>query len=140
MASATTASGSLPVSALIGAPVAGVDRDATLVEVADALVAAGVGMLLVRGDDVISGVVSERDLVAAIAAGRDVTATTAIDVAQTGLVWCDADATVAEVAREMMDAYVRHVLVEDDGRLVGVVSARDLLGVFATAEPDPEES
>jgi CBS domain-containing protein len=52
----------------------------------------------------------------------------------TTLVWCDAEAKVAEVAARMMDCYVRHALVEDGGRLVGVVSARDLLGVYASAD------
>ena len=47
-----------------------------------------------------------------------------------------AEATVAEVAQQMMTSYVRHVLVEDDGELVGVVSARDLLGTYATADID----
>jgi CBS domain-containing protein len=41
---------------------------------------------------------------------------------------------VAEVAEEMMEHYVRHVLVEDAGRVVGIVSARDLLGAYAAAE------
>ena len=35
-----------------------------------------------------------------------------------------------DVAEEMMENYVRHVLVGDDGVLVGVVSMRDLLGAF----------
>jgi CBS domain-containing protein len=51
-------------------------------------------------------------------------------------VWWDAEATVPEVAAEMMTAYVRHVLVEADGRLVGVVSARDLLGVYASGDAE----
>ena len=57
--------------------------------------------------------------------------TPARDVASTNLVWCDASATVREVAERMMEDYVRHVLLEDDGRLVGIVSARDLLGAYA---------
>jgi CBS domain-containing protein len=47
------------------------------------------------------------------------------------LVWCDAEATVEEVAVQMMEHYIRHVLVERDGALVGIVSARDLLGVYS---------
>jgi CBS domain-containing protein len=45
---------------------------------------------------------------------------------------------MAEVAEEMMDCYVRHVLVEDGGRLVGIVSARDLLGAYVSADVIPE--
>jgi CBS domain-containing protein len=134
----TTDTGAFPVSSLIGAPVAGVRPDAPLVEVAVGLHSAGVGALVVGDAERPVGIVSERDLVAAVAAGRDLAATTASDIAHTELVWCDVEATVAEVASEMMDNYVRHVLVEDGGRLVGVVSARDLLGIYAADDADPD--
>jgi CBS domain-containing protein len=127
---------SLPVSALIGDRVARVEADAMLFEVAEAMAAAGVGALVVGDLDRPSGIVTERDLAGALAARRDPATTTAGDIAHTSLVWCDAEATVAEVAAEMMTAYVRHVLVEEDGRLVGVVSARDLLGVYASDDAD----
>jgi len=52
------------------------------------------------------------------------------------VVSCPVDATVTEVARLMIEEYVRHVLVEDDGELVGVVSARDLLSAYAAASDD----
>jgi CBS domain-containing protein len=122
------------VSTLIAAPVAKVAPDATLVEVADAMTAASVGALLVTDGDGAAGIVSERDIVGALAKRRDPATTRARDVASTTLVWCDAEATVAEVAEEMMECYVRHVLVEDGGRLVGIVSARDLLGAYASAD------
>jgi CBS domain-containing protein len=54
-----------------------------------------------------------------------------MDIASTKLVWCDSTATVREVAEQMMEQYVRHVLLEDGGKLVGIVSARDLLGAYA---------
>jgi CBS domain-containing protein len=34
----------------------------------------------------------------------------------------------------MLEHYVRHVLVEEEGQLVGVVSARDLLGAYVTGD------
>jgi CBS domain-containing protein len=127
---------SLPISALIGDRVARVGAHATLFEVAEAMAAAGVGALVVGDLDRPSGIVTERDLAGALAARRDPATTRAGDIAHTSLVWCDAEATVAEVAAEMMTAYVRHVLVEEDGRLVGVVSARDLLGAYASGDAD----
>jgi CBS domain-containing protein len=128
----------MSVSALIADAIARIRPDATLLEVADALAAGDVGVLVVGEDDKPKGVVSERDLVTAIAGRRPLESTTALDVASTELVWCDATATVAEVAEEMSERYVRHVLVEEDGRLVGVVSARDLLGVYAAADMEVE--
>ena len=54
------------------------------------------------------------------------------DVASTKLVWASAEDTVDEVANRMMEHYIRHILVEQDGSLVGVVSARDLLGAYSS--------
>ena len=132
---------SMQISVLAGAPIAGVAPDATLEEVAEAMVAAGVGALVISdgpGDGAI-GIVSERDLVGALARREDPASTRASDVAHTTLVWCDAEATVAEVATQMMEHYVRHVLVEEDGRLVGIVSARDLLGAYASDASDESD-
>nr|WP_231993812.1 CBS domain-containing protein [Mycobacterium sp. 852002-50816_SCH5313054-b] len=65
-----------------------------------------------------------------MARGENPARVAAADVASTKLVWCDAAATVDQVSARMMDHYIRHVLVEHDGALVGIVSARDLLGVY----------
>ena len=129
-----TTVGSLPVSALAADSVLRVEPDADLWTVAAALAAADVGVLVVgRGDDV-QGVVSERDVVRALAAHRGAGETTAAEIAHRDLVWCDAHADVADVAEEMMERYVRHVLVERNGHLVGIVSSRDLLGAYASEE------
>ena len=126
----------MPVSELTEGAVVRVRPDANLEEVADVLAAGEIGALVVGDEPQVSGIVSERDVARAVARRLDLRATRAIDVAHTTLVWCDATATIAEVATEMMEHYVRHVLVEEDGRLVGIVSARDLLGAYATAATD----
>jgi CBS domain-containing protein len=133
--------GALPVSTLAADVVARVAEDANLWEIAEALVEADVGALAVVVDDEedVQGVVSERDLVRALATRQDPSSTTARAIAHTRLVWCDADSTVAEVAEQMMERYVRHVLVEHDGRVAGIVSARDLLGAYAAAEVPDED-
>jgi CBS domain-containing protein len=124
------------VSALCADNVLRVDPDADLWTVAAALAAADVGILVVGRGHEVQGVVSERDVVRALAAHRGVGETTAAEIAHTDLVWCDAHADVADVAEEMMERYVRHVLVERNGHLVGIVSSRDLLGAYASEESD----
>ncbi len=126
----------MPVSAFAADAVARVDGEADLWQIADALVAADVGALAIGDGAEIRAVVSERDVVRALAERRDPSTTTATDIAHTSLVCCDANSTVAEVAEEMMEQYVRHVLVEERGRVVGIVSARDLLGAYAAADFD----
>jgi CBS domain-containing protein len=104
--------------------------DATIGEAAVEMTVSDLGLLVVGDRQNVEGVVSERDIVRAVAAGRDVTRTKVRDLETMSLLWCDRDASVAEVAEMMLEHYVRHILVEDSGRLVGVVSARDLLGAF----------
>jgi CBS domain-containing protein len=117
-----------------------IEATATLVEAARALVEAEVGLLVIgEPGQRPRGVISERDIAHAIADGRDPADTRAGDVAHTKLAWCDSTATVAEVAGEMMNHWVRHLLVEDDGRFVGVVSARDLLGLYVAADQVADE-
>lgn len=52
------------------------------------------------------------------------------------LVWCGAAVAMTEVARQMMDRYLRHVLVEHGRRLV-VVSARDVSARTRRRAPPP---
>jgi CBS domain-containing protein len=126
--------GSTPIAELVEDSVVSVSAEATLEAAADLLAESEIGALVVRGPTGVTGVFSERDLVHAVADRRDLTATTVGEVAHRDLVWCDSTATVVEVAAEMMEHYVRHVLVETDGRFTGIVSARDLLGAYAAAD------
>lgn len=125
-------SGSLPVSTVTADPVARVPADATIADVAKALAESYVGAIVVGDDKRPAELISERDVVRVVADGKDPASVLARDAASKTLVWCDADATIDEVAVRMMDRYIRHILVEQDGALVGIVSARDLLGAYCS--------
>jgi len=131
---------SLPVSQLIGDEVVRVAADATIHVVAQTLTTNGVGAVLLGDDRRPTALVSERDVIRSVAAGDDPAATPASSVASRELVWCDVESTVEEVAAEMLSRYIRHVLVEEDGELVGIVSARDLLGAYSAEASDPSFS
>lgn len=133
------AAGSTPISTITGDPVVRVPTDATVADVARAIVKGEVGAVVVGDDMRPAALVSERDVVRVVAAGDNPADVRAADVASTKLVWCDADTTVDEAAIRMMDHYIRHILVEQDSTLIGLVSARDLLGVYgANAEVDDD--
>lgn len=120
----------MTVRNLTGDDVVCVAPDASLVDVAGALVGADIGAVVVGTSSEVKGIVSERDLVRAIDQRADLAATYAMTVASTELVWADASASPDDVAEQMMERWVRHVLVEEDGQLVGMVSARDVLGAL----------
>jgi CBS domain-containing protein len=107
------------------------DPDTTLRQAAVALEEAGVGCLVVGTAENVEGVVSERDILRAVADGVDLDATPVREVESRHLMWATTDSTVEEVVDEMMGNYVRHVLVGEDHRLVGMVSIRDVLAAYA---------
>jgi CBS domain-containing protein len=109
--------------------------NSSLLAVADELAGDQIGVVVLGSTGDVEGVISERDVVRGVADARDPADTPARELASKQVVWCDASATVREVADLMMEEYVRHVLLEEDGRLVGIVSARDLLGAYAM-QPD----
>ncbi|MEP1123180.1 MAG: CBS domain-containing protein [Ilumatobacter sp.] len=120
-----------PVRPFVVEDVVRVPLDETLRAVAVALRARDVSFAVVGEGDDIDGVISERDLVAAIAFGHDLDATTARDIESHSLNWASAAAAVGDVAEEMLETNVRHILVcHDDGTLAGVVSMRDLLAAL----------
>jgi CBS domain-containing protein len=110
-----------------------VDAHATLRVAAAALDRCAVGALVVVGPGGDVGVLSERDIVAALAAGADVDTARAGDIATRHLVTAAPSDRLDDVARRALGSGVRHVLVVDDDDVVGVVSMRDLLAVFVAA-------
>jgi CBS domain-containing protein len=129
-----------PVSTLTGDAVVEIAGEATLRELASLLVESDVGAAVIAGDGAPAGIVSERDVVRAVARGQDPAQARCADLATTRLIRCDAGARAGDVAALMMEHWVRHVLVEEDGAVIGIVSARDLLGLLAgDAGPDGPE-
>jgi CBS domain-containing protein len=108
-----------------------VGHEATVRELAQRMAAEGVGALVVTEGDQIHGIVSERDVVVAIAAGKNLDSTTAADIDSRRVLTCTPDTSVQAAAVLMMEHYVRHLLVNDDTGPIGIVSARDLLGAYA---------
>ncbi len=86
-----------------------------------------IGSVGVREDGKLVGLVTERDLVVGVLAGT-VQATGPIrEAMRSGIPRVKADASEADCAALMRDHTTRHLLVEDKGQIVGVVSMRDII-------------
>jgi CBS domain-containing protein len=85
------------------------------------------GNLLVVEDGRVLGLFTERDLLErVVAAGRDPARTRLREVMRADFETIDAEAPVAEAVRRMDEGGLRHLPVVEDGRVVAVLSSRDI--------------
>jgi CBS domain-containing protein len=119
------------VERLVSGPPLAVHPDDTLMRIAELIIEDSVGAVVVRGTGGPSGIVSERDIVAAVVEGLDLEADRAADVMAMEVVTIEASEPISAAAAMMLSGSVRHLPVVADGALVGVVSIRDVLGVYA---------
>lgn len=122
-----------PVRVIMSAPVASIEANATLADLAGLLTVELVGAVTIMNGDQIEGIVSERDIVRALAAGASPDDVWAADVMTTEPITFDLDEPIANVAERMLDEGVRHMPVVSGGRVVGIVSERDVLHVLSAA-------
>jgi predicted transcriptional regulator len=120
-----------PVREIMSRGAISVDDKLTLRSLASVLAELDIGVALVGRPDGTVGIVSERDLVRALADGADSDEVWASDVMTEDLVLAEPEEPIVEVAARMASEHVRHVAVVERGTIVGVVSARDLLSVLS---------
>ena len=93
------------------------------------------GSLLVTDDGRILGIITERDILRAVALGADPDRSTVDETMTTDVYTVPPGMSLQEAAREMAARWIRHLPVVEDGRLLGVVSMRDVTGVFGALGP-----
>jgi CBS domain-containing protein len=104
-----------------------VDESATLTEVAALMRDHDIGDVIVRRDDEVRGIVTDRDLVVrAVAQGEDPASARAGDICTGDIVSLSVDESVDAAARKMAEAAVRRLPVVDGDDVVGIISLGDL--------------
>ena len=111
-----------------GGAVFSIHPDLTLAQVCHELEQKRVGALIVCEGDKVVGVVSERDIVRAVAKDGAGCLTRSVSGYMTReVVFAEPAETVAILMTRMTDRRIRHLPVMVDGRLVGLVSIGDLV-------------
>lgn len=113
-----------------GDAVATITQTASLADAAQLLRDHGVGALVVSGDQrAIEGIISERDIVRALAAhGAGALGRTVGSVMSTDVITCAAPDGVERLMSLMTERRIRHLpVVDDGGGLAGIISIGDVV-------------
>ncbi len=121
---------SVKVHSLVHRPAVYALPDMTLRQLALLLTENEIGAALVRGPSHAEGLVSERDIVLAIADGSDPDTTRVSDVMAEELVTIAPKDDLLAATLAMLEAEVRHLPVVEDGVHFGMISARDALAAL----------
>jgi signal-transduction protein with cAMP-binding, CBS, and nucleotidyltransferase domain len=101
---------------------------ALVIDVAIAMSEGRVGALSIIDDEKLVGIFSERDLMTrVVVAGRDPRATKVSEVMTRDVVTAEFDDPVEACLDKMQKAGCRHLPVKQDGRVITMLSMRDLL-------------
>ncbi len=95
------------------------------------------GSLIIAEGDELIGIITERDLLRAVALGADPDKTTVDDAMTTQVFTVPPDMQLQDAAREMAARWIRHLPVVGSGKILGIVSMRDVTGVFAAMAAGP---
>jgi CBS domain-containing protein len=112
-----------------GRDVVTIEPGASLAHAVGLLAEKRIGAALILGaDHRIAGIISERDIVRALAAGGAAALNEPVSQTMTRKVeTCNENETVASIMERMTAGKFRHMPVVDQGRLVGVVSIGDIV-------------
>lgn len=97
------------------------------------------GSLLVMDGDRLAGIITERDLLRFVGEGGDPGAVKLSDVMTKDPVTVADTTRLKDAAEIMFERWFRHLpVVNSDGKVVGVISLRDLLSLVARSFEEPE--
>jgi CBS domain-containing protein len=120
------------VSDLLARPLVAVAPETAVVEVARRLSRERVGSVVVTHDDVPAGIITDQDLrQRVVEAGRDPARTPASTIMSFPVLTLAPSARAFDALLVMTRHRVRHVVVVENGRAIGVISNRDLLDLHA---------
>jgi CBS domain-containing protein len=105
-----------------------ISPDASLGDAAAKMVERGVGAVVVLEGDAVAAILTERDVMKAVGAGKDGSASVA-DWMTRHPDTIEPTDTTDHAASLMIHGGFRHLPVVDEGRVVGIVSIRDLMRV-----------
>ena len=113
-----------------------VSKNDSLREAARHLADDDIGALAVFDATGPAGVLSERDLARAIADDADLDRTPVEEYMTLSPVKVSATSGVGDAIAKLNEYGVRHLLVDEDGEIIGMISMRDIMSLLGTNWPE----
>jgi CBS domain-containing protein len=102
--------------------------EATIQEAAAAMSGFGIGCLVVSKDDALSGIITERDIIARVVSADKTASKTRVSSTMTkDLYLIKSDATVEEAAELMTERRIKKLPVVEGTTLVGIITMADVV-------------
>lgn len=118
--------GSKPVNALYS-----VTKGNTVFEALELMADKNIGAVLVLEDNKLTGIFSERDYARkVILQGRASRDTLIADVMTSKVITVETDQKIEECMQIMADKHIRHLPVNQNGELVGIISINDIVAAI----------
>ncbi len=111
-----------------GSRIFSVGPEASVLEAMEVMARENTGAVLVMTGEHVSGILSERDCVRKLdLAGRNAKDTKVTEIMTADVLYLEAGQSVEEGMAVMIDKNIRHLPVYENGKLIGVISVRDVL-------------
>ncbi|MEM5801857.1 MAG: CBS domain-containing protein [Candidatus Aenigmatarchaeota archaeon] len=101
----------------------------TLKEASKVMTSLKIGSLVITQNDKIIGILTGTDILKAIAENKDVDTTLAEEIMKKNVITIDADEKIETAANLMVENRIKKLPVVDNGKLVGIVSASDIIAI-----------
>lgn len=114
-------------------PVSTISKNVPIFEVVKIMDKHNIGCVAVVENEKPIGIVTERDIIRRVVAPKkDLEKTKVADIMTKDPMTVHHDASILEVTRIMSENNFRRVLVVKNGKLVGIVTAKDIIGLTST--------
>ncbi len=118
---------SLEIKNIMHKPPVYIDENSTIYEGTKKMSDENKGSLLIGNNDKLTGIVTERDIIRAIASGKDLN-TKIIEIAtRENLITINEEDNIVKAAVLMSKHNIRHLIVKSGDKTSGMLSTRDLM-------------
>jgi len=120
-----------PLAVMMNRTIRTIPKEATLLETAILMRDLRVGAVIVEDEGRFVGIISETDLVRkGIAESRDPGRVKVLNIMSSPIITIDIERPASDASDLMSEKGIRHLAVTDGGKIVGVISVRDLLRYY----------